>query len=252
MAQSLSNLPVGAKVKFGKYSVNGEVAQAITWLVVAKNHSGYPANSITLLTERIVDMRCFDAAEPNAFFDDMKSYGLGKYEPSNIRQWLNSNLTSGWYSSKHTADQSPSSYYVSGGTPYENRPGFLNAFTTDEINSIVTTPVLCHEYSGGYRTLSDKVFLPSLREISGTESEKFIYEGEQWGYFKSNETLSPLTQQAYTNSLSMLSPHRLMVIGIGGHVARYGLLIMVTKITFMVFATQVRPHLSYSVRMMVQ
>jgi hypothetical protein len=206
MAQLLSNLPVGAKVKFGKYSVNGEVAQDVTWLVVAKNHSGYPTNSITLFAERIVDMRCFDAAEPNAFYDDMKNYGLGKYEPSNIRQWLNSNATSGWYSSKHTDDQSPSSYYVSGGTAYEHRPGFLNAFTTDEINSIIITPVLCHVYSGGYRTLSDKVFLPSVREISGTESEKLVYEGEKWEYFETNETLAPLTQQAYTNSLSHSKP----------------------------------------------
>ena len=43
MAQALSNLPIGAKVKFGKYSVNGEAAQSIIWLVVAKNHSSTPA-----------------------------------------------------------------------------------------------------------------------------------------------------------------------------------------------------------------
>ena len=39
MAQLLSNLPIGAKIKFGKHSVNGETAQPITWLVVSK-HTG--------------------------------------------------------------------------------------------------------------------------------------------------------------------------------------------------------------------
>ena len=65
MAQALSNLPIGAKVKFGKHSVNGETAQPITWVVVAKNHTGYPSNSVTLLTEKIIDLRAFDAKEPN-------------------------------------------------------------------------------------------------------------------------------------------------------------------------------------------
>ena len=40
MAQLLSNLPIGAKVKFGKHSINGETALPITWVVVAKNHTG--------------------------------------------------------------------------------------------------------------------------------------------------------------------------------------------------------------------
>ena len=43
MAQLLSNLPIGSKVKFGKYSVNGEPAEPITWLIVAKNHTCTPA-----------------------------------------------------------------------------------------------------------------------------------------------------------------------------------------------------------------
>ena len=42
MAQLLNNLPIGSKVKFGKYSVSGDVAQPIVWLVVAKNHPSVP------------------------------------------------------------------------------------------------------------------------------------------------------------------------------------------------------------------
>mgnify|MGYP007030125331 CR=1 FL=1 len=56
MAQLLSNLAVGAKVKFGRYQVASEVAQEIIWKIAAKNHSStpaYPANAITLITEKI-------------------------------------------------------------------------------------------------------------------------------------------------------------------------------------------------------
>ena len=66
MAQALSNLPLGAKIKFGRYSVNGEAAEEIKWIVVARNHSGYPSNSVTLLTEGVIDLRSFDAREPSS------------------------------------------------------------------------------------------------------------------------------------------------------------------------------------------
>ena len=61
MSQALSNLAIGSKVKFGSYSVNGETAQPIVWTIVAKNHTGYPDNSVTLHTSNIIDLRCFDA-----------------------------------------------------------------------------------------------------------------------------------------------------------------------------------------------
>ena len=52
MAQFLSNLPVGALIKFGKHKVGSEEAQPIIWIVADKNHSGYPANSVTLITQK--------------------------------------------------------------------------------------------------------------------------------------------------------------------------------------------------------
>lgn len=202
MAQNLSNLPIGAKIKFGKHSVNGETAQPITWLVVAKNHSGYPSNSVTLLTERIIDMRCFDASEPTSPNSDVKEYGLGRYELSNIRQWLNSNAPTGWFTSKHTYDQAPNGSYVTGRTEYAGRPGFLNTFTSVEHNAILSTPIIYHDYQDGFRTLNDKIFLPSFKEISGTDSGNMALEGNMWSYFGSNSSLCALTQQAYTNSMS--------------------------------------------------
>ena len=78
MSQLLSNLPTGAKVKFGKFQVNSETAQPIVWTVVAKNHQctpAYPTNAITLHAAEILDLRCFDATEPSNSNSDRQSYG---------------------------------------------------------------------------------------------------------------------------------------------------------------------------------
>ena len=214
MAQNLSNLPIGAKIKFGKYSVNGETAQDIIWLIVAKNHSStpaYPTNSITLLTEKIIDLRCFDAAEPNSTDTRRKDWGNNRYAVSNIDQWLNKDSVAGaWYSKQHNTDQAPnSSTYVMAGTEYSNRPGFLNAFTTDEKDAVLSTTIRVvkpNADGAGYEDISRKVFLPSLAEV-GLGSENNIAEGTTWSYFLSGSRSTYLTSQAHDNSLSMYKPN---------------------------------------------
>ena len=206
MAQSLSNLPIGAKIKFGKHSVNGETAQPIIWLVVSKNTgattSGRPQNTITLLTERAIDFRCFDAIEPTN--PNLSSGGFGKYSVSNIRQWMNSSATAGnWYSAQHSYDYPPSTYTDSRGetidttwfsTPYLNRPGFLYHFTESERNAIVNTSIdESFIASGGTQntTLTNqKLFLPALADIT-----------TNWEYFTKGGTLNCYpTTQAVDNS----------------------------------------------------
>lgn len=234
MAQLLSNLPIGAKVKFGKYSVNGETAQDIAWLVVAKNHSGYPTNSITLLTNQIIDLRCIDAMELSNPEYNSKTYGNPIYSLSNIDQWLNKD-TYNWYVASHAYDRSPDSLSVAGDTHYATRPGFLNAFSSIEKAAILNTTIT----SVRYNTISDnvveylirKVFLPSYAEIKG-ESIKDIYEGERWAYFTSDDKeLATVTEQAQTYtkltgqditgnrsywSRSSRSPADSMLLGQGG------------------------------------
>ena len=60
MAQILSNLPLGALIKFGKHQVGTETAEPIIWMVADKNHSGYPANSVTLNAQKIIDTYVFN------------------------------------------------------------------------------------------------------------------------------------------------------------------------------------------------
>lgn len=208
MAQSLSNLPIGAKVKFGRHSINGETAQDIIWLVVAKNHSGYPSNSITLHTASIIDLRCFDDPEPANADDYRQAYGNNRYSVSNIDQWLNANGAGGsWYSAQHAADAPP----TQNETNYVNRPGFLYHLTDGERAAILPTTIRVVKPDldgGGYEDIIRNIFLPSVTEI-GLNNENNIAEGNVWGYYMESgatKRASSITNQVYTYSKATNKP----------------------------------------------
>ena len=211
MAQLLSNLPIGAKVKFGKYSVNGETAQPITWLVVAKNHTctpAYPTNSVTLLTQKSVDMRAFDAAEPRNTISHRQTGGNNRYSLSNIDQWLNkSSNAKEWYVAAHGTDQMPTSSYTANfGTGYYERPGFLNAFSEDERNAILETTIrvpVANLDGGGHEDIVRKIYLLSTTEVGYSTDAN---GGAELEYFTTNSKLCTLTPQAYTYSLCTYKP----------------------------------------------
>ena len=212
MSQALSNLAVGSKVKFGSYSVNGEAAQPIVWTIVAKNHTGYPSNSVTLHTSEIIDLRCFDAKEPNNSNSDRQKYGNNLYSVSNIDQWLNKDAAGGaWYSAAHNADHSPDTAARTGNynTQYVHRPGFLNGFTDDEKAAILSTTIRVVKPSadgGSYEDIVRKVFLPSTTEV-GLSNENNIAEGAAWGYYTSNTArIGYVTQQCFNNTPSSSKP----------------------------------------------
>lgn len=202
MAQLLSNLPIGAKVKLGKYQVNTETPWDLTWLVVAKSHVGYPANSVTLLTEKCIDFLAFDAYEPNNSDSSRKSWGNNKYSVSNIDQWLNSPDAS-WYTSRHSADAPPSAQNLNSifsTLAYDTKKGFLYNFTTVERNALLdsTINVLLHSADGGgYEDITRKVFLPSIAEITDQPN---LSEGSRWERFVTNNVATcTLFPQALTN-----------------------------------------------------
>ena len=212
MSQALSNIAVGAKIKFGKYQVNAETPQEIIWTVVAKNHTGYPENSVTLHSTYILDLRCFDAKEPSNSLSTRQDYGNNCYSVSNIDQWLNKDAAGGaWYVAAHSADQSPNMpKYVQGySTQYADRPGFLNGFTDDEKASVLSTTIRVvkpNEDGGSYEDIARKVFLPSTTEM-GLENENSIAEGAAWGYYTSNTArIGYVTQQCYENTKSSSKP----------------------------------------------
>ena len=205
MLQSLSNLPLGAKVKFGKYSVNGETAQDIIWLVVDKDHKGYPANSVTLFTEKCIDLRCFDAIEQNHIGQPASTVsGNNNYGLSNIDAWLNSSQVS-WYTSRHPNDTPPTNENTTLSVGYADRPGFLYHFTPDERNAILTTPLVVTQYPETLGSLSRKVFLPSYVEVGAGYSS--AQTGDTlWAYMSSYSCATTVTQQCLDYTMSTSKP----------------------------------------------
>jgi hypothetical protein len=212
MAQLLSNLPIGAKVKFGKHQVGSETPWDIVWLVVAKSHPGYPINSITLLTEQLINQLGYDAKEPNNENDDRKSGGNNRYSLSNIDQWLNSSNMN-WYNSTHSADTPPSAEYLNSNHAahaYDARSGFLYAFTDKERAAILDCTIRVVKSAidgGGYEDITRKVFLPSHAEIAN-RGENGVFEGSQWEWFVKNPIYTcTVAPNAYNNSKSELKPY---------------------------------------------
>ncbi|MBO0544380.1 hypothetical protein EXQ36_16060 [Clostridium botulinum] len=66
MIAQLKNIPLGSIIK----------TKTISWKIIAKNHKGYPNNSITLMSTNSIINRCFDTV----------SY---KWDTSSIRTFLN-------------------------------------------------------------------------------------------------------------------------------------------------------------------
>ena len=164
MPQSINNLPIGALVKDTGTTYYGA---PIVWRIVDKNHYGYPSNSITLLSEKIIKYAAFDVAEPSNPIKNTSNptynrslYGNNRYAYSNIRQWLNKSGTP-WYTAQHAYDAPPT---------YQNEAGFLTGFSSNFLSSILITNVAVGTDSFdniGVETLSDKVFLLSPAEITG-------------------------------------------------------------------------------------
>lgn len=206
MPQPITNLQVGSKIKYGS-----AYGAPITWLVAAKNHSGYPTGAITLLTERIIKIMASDAMEPSNSNSDRRSWGNNRHIHSNILQWLNSQAAAGqWYQGQHAADAPPTAANLwSSHNPYDEQSGFLNAFSADERASILETNLTVVRATvdgGGSETFKSKVFLLSTTEV-GLANESGIAEGSRLALFTTdnssrlcNPTASAVSNSTYTTS----------------------------------------------------
>ena len=173
MAQSINNLAVNSLIKFG--SIYGT---PIIWKIADKNHPGYPSNSVTLWTNNVIKIMCFDEAETTSSSESYRrTYGNNNYRVSNIRQWLNSDAEAGkWFTKQHSYDRAPDN--TDTGNRYAHQAGFLNGFTADEKAAMLDTTVLNVQHSmdaGGDSSSRaetvNKVFLPSLTEIGFSGEE---------------------------------------------------------------------------------
>jgi len=194
--QPISNLPVGALVKDITTKYYGS---PIIWTIADKNHAGYPANSVTLLSKYILTLKCFDAAEPSNSNSDRRDYGNNRYLYSNIRQWLNSAAAAGaWYTAQHSADAPPTNENVwDNYNEYDAEAGFQNGFSANFRNALLSTSltvVKADVDGGGTETVADEVFLLSTTEV-GLADEGYA-EGSKLALFSNNTS-----RQAYPTDL---------------------------------------------------
>lgn len=166
MAQTLSNLPVGALVQDPSTTYLGK---PLTLKIRAKNHTGYPSNSVTVQTENMICLKGFDGKEASNTDSNRKSYGNNRWIYSNIRAWLNS-ASQNWYSAQHSTDASPASWIVSH-NPYDTEAGFLTGFSDNMKEAMLDTTLTVGKATvdgGGTETCTDKVFFPSCTEVGLT------------------------------------------------------------------------------------
>ena len=212
--KKIKDLPIGSKIKFGKYQVESETPQPIIFIKADDNHYKDGDNPsivdhVTLIAEKIIDLRAFDAIEPNNSDSSRKQYGNNRYSYSNQRQWLNSNQLN-WFNKTHNVDEPPTNSGTGDyNTPYDTKAGFLNLFTTEEISNIVPTNLKVAKHSvdgGGREIVNDKVFLLSETEV-GLGNENGIVEGKVFSIFSDNASRCiNLTEQCFNNTKSTNKP----------------------------------------------
>lgn len=191
MAKKLSDLSVGATIEVPVLSAyQSRFGSKIVFKIADKNHSGYPSNSVTLITEKIIQNMAFDAKEPNSSYSDRKQYGNNRHIYSNILQWLNSNAAAGaWYSAKHSADNAPTTKLTDvTNNPYASWAGFLAMLDPKFVAELMTTTltVVQSSYDGGsYETFTAKIFYASTTEV-GLANENSIAEGTRLALFSDN------------------------------------------------------------------
>lgn len=191
MSKTLGSLSVGAKIEVPVLSAyQSRFGSKIVFKIADKNHSGYPSNSVTLITEKIIQNMASDAKEPNNSNSDRKSYGNNRHIYSNLLQWLNSNATAGnWYSAKHSADQAPTtkSTHVSY-NPYTSWAGFLAMLDPKFVAELLTTTLTVVKSTtdgGSYESFTAKMFLASTTEV-GLANENSIAEGTLLSLFSND------------------------------------------------------------------
>ena len=216
MAKQLSSLPNGALVKDTSTTYYG---QPIIWRVADKNHTGYPANSVTLITDKIIKIAGFDANEPNNANSDRKNYGNNRYRTSNLRQWLNSNgAANSWWTAQNLTDgtvntnnkdAAPTKANMANYNGYDTQAGFLTNLSAEFRAALLDTTLTVAKNTvtdgGGSETVTDKMFLASNTEV-GLANENNIAEGSKLAIFSDNNsriaypTAEAVSNSDYTNS----------------------------------------------------
>lgn len=181
-------------VKFGMFN-----DAAIDWFPIAINHNGMPVESVLIIAKHILALLCFDAMESLNPDAARRENGNNDWNFSNLKQWLNSNASLGWYSKQHSYDQPPSSTYIRGGkNPYQSNPGFLAQFSEKECSILLEMTRLVGSYSSNNKVSTDKITLLTYTE---TGLATYTNDGTKIGFFTNNVSrIATPTEQAVANN----------------------------------------------------
>lgn len=179
----LKDLEIGSRVR--------EPKSGLIFFVAAQNHPGY--GGTTLFAEKILELGCMDAAEPEhpnpgkpPVYGQASEYGWNDYAASNLNQWLNSDAED-WYRPQHGWDRPPEAPCLRyNEVPYLHRPGFLTQFSDLFLGALleVEVPYLKRDRldHGALACTRAKVFVPSRTEI-GKGDEHGVAEGSMMPLF---------------------------------------------------------------------
>jgi hypothetical protein len=81
----IAELKTGEKINFGR--INGE---PIIWRIAEQNHKGFPADTVTIITDRTIGSTTFAPANPLDKNHDRRLYGSNRYKDSYVRHFINS------------------------------------------------------------------------------------------------------------------------------------------------------------------
>ena len=183
----LNSLTVGSTFKFGKYQVESEDPWDIEWEIVHQTDDYQIA-----MTKQIIDLRCFDAAEPtnpdNNNVNTRKGSGNNNWKVSNIKQFLNSDQAN-WYSNQHQYDAPPNNSNTFT-NPYDNHKGFLYYFSDKEkalLQDMTFTLANPDIDGGGSYIWTGKVWLPTYTQMSGTQNNR-VSEGIKFDKYTDNNS----------------------------------------------------------------
>lgn len=197
---TIADFPVGIKIKFGAYSVNGEAPHKVRW--IKAHHDG------TILSEYMEDQCAFDAKEPDNPDEYRRSYGNNRCSVSNLQQFLNADGEN-WFQQKHGCDTAPIDRLMyNGRCGYDHKPGFLHYFEGWEVEAIEDSEVITalpkkDIRPGGEKseTIYAKLFMPSRTNLGGGK-ENGVDEGEVWDLFSTGEYSREckFTRELYENT----------------------------------------------------
>ena len=211
MAKKISTLANGSLIKDTASTYYGK---PIIWKIADKNHSGYPSNSVTLITEKIIKIAGFDGKEANNADSSRKSYGNNRYRTSNLRQWLNSGgAASSWWTAQNLTDgttntnnkdAAPTTANMYNYNGYDTEAGFMTNLSAEFAAALLTTTLTVAKNTvtdgGSSETVQDKIFLASTTEV-GLANENSIAEGSALAIFSSDSSrIAYPTSEAVTNS----------------------------------------------------